>query len=83
MNERGCVLVYQLLIKMATFQMPSYYLESRNKYIGSRIKRNIKNQEICYLYSQEGTRFQISKVCIPCNCMRNIIQFLKNISSNV
>ena len=61
---------------MATFQMPSYFLESRNKYIRGRIKRNLQNQEICYLYSQEGTRFQISKVCIPRNCIRIIIQFL-------
>ena len=61
---------------MATFQMPSHFLESRNKYIGGRIKRNLQNQEICYLYSQEGTRFQISKVCIPCNSIRNLTQFL-------
>ena len=69
---------------MATFQMPSYHLESRNKYIGSRIKRNLQNQEICYLYSQEGTRFQISKVCILSNCIRNVTQlfFKKYISSN-
>ena len=70
---------------MAAFQMPSYHLESRNKYIRGRIKRNLQNQEICYLYSQEGTRFQISKVCIPPNCIRNIIQFysIKNVSPQI
>ena len=61
---------------MATFQMPSHFLESRNKYIGGRIKRNLQNQEICYLYSQEGTRFQISKVRIRQNWFGNILYFL-------
>ena len=64
---------------MATFQMPSHFLESRNKYIGGRIRKNLQTQEICYLYSKEGTRFQISKVCIPRKWLRNKMQFLIHI----
>ena len=47
---------------MALFQMPIHLVNHRNRYIGDRIKNNVKYQEICYLYSKEGTRFQINKV---------------------
>ena len=67
---------------MATYQMPKDAIEHRNRYISGRIKKNLQCQEICYLYSKEGTRFQISKVDITIKTTYLLHDYLfKNIGS--
>ena len=54
----------QIVCKMAVQSMSSSIVTLRNQYICSAIKTDLASQrhDICFLYSKEGTRFQIRKV---------------------